>query len=100
MYKGRRAWMAYITKLWHDETFAHLCSVPASQLPRPLEDPLPVGHMHPGQSLELRADEDAKDLCSLGKGTQIFSPEPTQHHLQKSFDEQDGFALETLEIRI
>lgn len=73
------------------ETFAHLCSVPASQLPRPLEDPLPVGHMHPGQSLELRADEDAKDSVLWVKGTQIFSPEPTQHHLQKSFDEQGWF---------
>ena len=73
------------------ETFAHICSVPASKLQMPLKDPLPVGHMHPGQSLELRAYEDTKEPIIWIKGTQIFSPEPSQNRIQKSFDDQGWF---------
>ena len=48
------------------ETFAHICSIPASELPKPLKEPLPVGQMHPAQSIELRYEEDTNDpiICN------------------------------------
>lgn len=73
------------------ETFAHICSIPASELPKPLKEPLPVGRMHPAQSIELRYEKDTNDPIIWLMGTQIFSPEPSQHRLLQSFDEQGWF---------
>ena len=73
------------------ETFAHICSIPASELPKPLKEPLPVGQMHPAQSIELRYEEDTNDPIIWLMGTQIFTPEPSQNRLLKSFDEQGWF---------
>ena len=73
------------------ETFAHICSIPASELPKPLKEPLPVGQMHPAQSIELRYEEDTNDPIIWLMGTQIFSPEPSQNRLIQSFDEQGWF---------
>ena len=73
------------------ETFAHICSIPASKLPKPLKDPLPVGQMHPAQSIELRYEQDTNDPIIWLMGTQIFSPEPSQNRLLESFDEQGWF---------
>ena len=73
------------------ETFAHICSIPASELPKPLKEPLAIGQMHRAQSMELRYEEDTNDPIIWLKGTQIFSPEPSQNRLLQSFDEQGWF---------
>jgi acyl-CoA synthetase (AMP-forming)/AMP-acid ligase II len=47
--------------------------------------------MHPAQSMELRYEEDTNDPIIWLMGTQIFTPEPSQNRLLKSFDEQGWF---------
>ncbi len=78
------------------ETFAHICSIPASKLPKPLKEPLPVGQMHPAQSIELRYEEDTNDPIIWLMGTQIFSPEPSQYRLLESFDKQGWFCTKDI----
>tara|TARA_B100000575_G_scaffold73553_1_gene57215 strand:+ start:4664 stop:6205 length:1542 start_codon:yes stop_codon:yes gene_type:complete len=73
------------------ETFAHICSIPASDLKKPLKDPLPVGLIHPGHSIRIISEEGDYDPLIWLMGTQIFTPESSQKLMLESFDEEGWF---------
>tara|TARA_B100000900_G_scaffold26473_1_gene20575 strand:+ start:1584 stop:3122 length:1539 start_codon:yes stop_codon:yes gene_type:complete len=73
------------------ETFAHICSIPASELQKPLKDPLPVGLMHPSHSVRIRYEKGDYDPLIWLMGSQIFTPESSQNLMLESFDEEGWF---------